>query len=214
MPKNVSLILMAVCFVVTILFAGSASPVRAASDTIQTYSDPNLSIPATVFADGMPVYFTASDGATAGGTSTATVSNGTETVSMTIYDDGTHPDQTADDGVYTGHFRVSTIMTIDVPSRPNQPKIVDCISLEESQNATITVDLDRGGDSGTKQVQLVTLFEVDAVAVRDDSATIVWTTSIPLMVRSFSGWFGRIDAQPGVDERREIEQCQDTLLQV
>ena len=179
MRRSVVAILVAVCSLVVVVSVGNSPPLHAATDSIQTYSDPELSLPATVFPDGMPVYFTVSDGVTAGGTATATVTNGTETVSMTIYDDGTYPDKVASDGVYTGHFRVTRMMTIDVPSRADQPKIVDCIHLEQGQAATIEVDLDGGGDSATKEVYLTMLFDVKAVCVKDTSATIVWTTSVP-----------------------------------
>ena len=179
MQRSFLLVFVAMCLVVVVVSVSNAPLVDAATDSIQTYSDPELSLPATVFPDGMPVYFTVSDGVTAGDTATATVTNGTETISMTIYDDGTYPDKVADDGIYTGHFRVTRIMTIDVPSRANQPKIVDCIHLEQGQTATIEVDLDGGGDAATKEVYLTMLFDVKAICVKDTSATITWTTSVP-----------------------------------
>jgi len=172
---------MVVSFVAIILSVSRA--VIAVPDNIQCYNDSDLSVPTTTFADGVPVYFTVSDGATAGGTATATVTNGKETVSMSIYDDGTYPDKTADDGVYTGHFRVSTIMTIDVPSRPSQPKIVDCIHIEGRKTAKIEVDLDGGGKPAAKEIRFRMLFDLRAASIKDTSAVIVWTTSVPATSR-------------------------------
>ena len=153
--------------------------VELSLEDIITYEDSDLLVLKEVFEDGMTVYFTAQDGKTIGGAKKALISNGKETVSMLIYDNGTFPDKYANDGVYTGHFRVSTLMTLDIPSDPERPRIVDCIKLGNGEEAVINVDLDGDGTYGTKTVKLAILSEVKATAITNDSAVIVWTTSIP-----------------------------------
>ncbi|HIE34108.1 MAG TPA: hypothetical protein EYP86_03090, partial [Candidatus Altiarchaeales archaeon] len=124
------------------------------------------------FEDGMPVFFifNSSD---SGGTKIASVTNGKEIIFMPIYDNGTYPDKTANDSLYTGHFRVSTIMSIDVPQDSSRPKLVDVIFLEEGDIATITVE------NVTKNISLSVLFNINATAIKNDSVIIEWTTSIP-----------------------------------
>jgi len=148
-------------------------------EDITTYEDPDLLVLKEVFSDGMTVYFTAQDSKTIGGAKNALISNGKEIVSTLIYDNGTFPDKYANDGVYTGHFRVSTLMTVDVLSDPERPKIVDCIQLGNGEEAVISVDLDGDGTYGTKTVKLAVLSDIEATTITNDSAVIVWTTSIP-----------------------------------
>jgi len=149
------------------------SSVVSATPVIKTYVDSDLKIESALFEDGMPVFFTVSNLGSSGGVKNVTISNGKEIISTPIYDNGTYPDKVADDGIYTGHFRVSTIMTIDIPQDPVRPKLVDAIYLEEGDRAVITLD------DETREIGLMVLFDVKATAIKNDSVTITWTTSIP-----------------------------------
>ncbi|RJS68045.1 PEGA domain-containing protein [Candidatus Bathyarchaeota archaeon] len=152
---------------------------NTAAETIQTYKDPELREPADIFPDGSPVFLTVSDGKSRGGVKMGEVENARERISVVLYDDGTYPDRVAGDGVYTGFFRVTTMMTTSFPHDPDRPHIVNCINLNVGEAAVIRVDLDGDGVPGVKEVKLTTIFNVRALAVKGSSAVILWTTSKP-----------------------------------
>jgi hypothetical protein len=163
---------------------------NAAEAAISTYADSDLSEPATVFGAGAKVYVTVTDGATTGGnnaviTVTNSNENPAEMVTVEISDDGKFYDETADDGVFSGMFIVTTMLTIE-PSRAPSPedveygicyKIVKNIRIDDRDTVLIEADLDEDGTKESKAVSLVTLFDLMAAAVKDTSATIYWNTA-------------------------------------
>ena len=171
--------------------------------SIKTYTDSNLTIESDKFEDGMSVFFVINS-SYSGGTKIANVTNGKEVISMPIYDNGTYPDKNAGDGLYTGHFRVSTMMSIDIPQDPNRPKLVDVIYLKEVDTANITVE------NTTKGISLLVLFNINATTIKNGSAIIEWTTSIPSTgyieygLNTSYGNFAYTDNIPRLNHRIEV----------
>ncbi|MFH1259415.1 MAG: right-handed parallel beta-helix repeat-containing protein [Elusimicrobiota bacterium] len=175
MKKMVFIVLFITLFVIT--------TVRAA---ISTYQDSALTQSADVFADGGKVYVTVSGFSVNGGTKTITVTNNetpAQSVSVDIYDHGKYYDKTANDGIYTGMFIVTTKLTLS-PNKDesvDQPlgfcyKIVENIHLPDQGTAVVAVTYEDDSKED-KSVKLVTLFNVQAMAVKDTSAAICWNTS-------------------------------------
>ena len=74
-----------------------------------------LTCPETNFKHGDMVYVTVSDDVHSTGKSTVTIvsndndeTDTTEEITIFVYDDGTHSDQEADDGIYTGTFCIES----------------------------------------------------------------------------------------------------------
>ena len=90
-----------------VAFAGvvllSAPGAEGALDAIQLWNE-DFSDEAKVIRDGAVVGITATDLVSVGGTRNATVSdpnNPGDSFNVTLYDDGTHGDASAGDGIYT-----------------------------------------------------------------------------------------------------------------
>jgi hypothetical protein len=85
----------------------------AADMDFQTYNDAELTIVDNKFKHDDMVYLTVSDGLNSDGVKVATISNddlGSEAeIEIKVYDDGSHYDKIANDGIYTGSFRIQSL---------------------------------------------------------------------------------------------------------
>lgn len=119
---------------------GAASAAYS-SDGVATYKNTDYSSVASVFGNGDEVYVSVMDWIqTVGGSRTISITNGTETISVNVYDDGTSPDTIPDDGHYWGMFTIGTGSTNDSS---------DYLHLDNETRATITADLSSDGTPGT-----------------------------------------------------------------
>ena len=134
--------LFSISFVICLLLFTGVGIASAAGeeDGVSTYKSTDFSSAGSVFGDGETVYIMAMDWVqTVGGSSTVSITNGVETVSMNIYDDGTSPDTKANDGHYWGVFTIGTDSTNDT---------TDYLHLDDGNEATITADIGNDGTSG------------------------------------------------------------------
>ncbi|HHF53439.1 MAG TPA: DUF5123 domain-containing protein, partial [candidate division WOR-3 bacterium] len=123
---------------------GVASAAGGEVDGISTYKSTEYDSAASVFADGENVYVMVRDWAgTKGGTSTATITNGAETITIPLYDNGTSPDTKPNDGEYWGVFTIGTGTTDDSS---------DYLHIDDGKEATITADVGGDGNSGTAKI--------------------------------------------------------------
>ena len=126
----------------TVAIALEAVPTRA--DSIFTYRDSSLTIPANIFEDNDTVFVVVTDGNTTGGNKTITVNNTyNEPINVTVYDDGTNYDIVANDTNYTGHFKITSGATNDT---------TDELRLNEGDTATIIANLANDGLAGRKTI--------------------------------------------------------------
>jgi len=179
-----------VVFLPAMLIVGAAQA-WAAMETVKLYRDRALTqevIDASAdFRDGGRVYLTVSDGVSTGGTTVVAVSNQEippETVMADVTDDGQYYDTTANDGIYTGMFIVTTRFTLSPTQAESTDtpaglcyQIVKNLHVDENAQCTLDADLDGDGASATRTVRLTALFNVAAGSIRDTSAVITWNTS-------------------------------------
>ena len=171
-------------FLILVVLGYWSCPAMAA---LSTYKDSQFSENVVVFPDGGKVYITVSDGGAVGDIKMVVVSNREnppETVMVEVSDDGMYYDKVANDGVYSGMFIVTTKLTlspnrdesIDTPSGICY-KIVKNIHVDDQSMADIEADLNGDGIKEKESVRLVTLFNVEAKAIKDTSVVIIWNTS-------------------------------------
>lgn len=100
------------------------------ADSVTTYSDPSLSTVSTYFINGATVYVAVLDSDEQGSSRPATIiPDSGASINITIYDDGTRNDVTANNGVYTGNFTIGTAESSNTTFN---------LQLENGENATIT----------------------------------------------------------------------------
>jgi len=116
----------------------------AVQDQVAIYDSVGGSQVSTV-TDGETVYIRADDSGTTNGTTVdVTVDNDNGgSITVTLYDDGTAPDQTGGDGEYWGSFTVSATTTDDTN---------DTLQVSKGNAANVTVDLDGQGDGDSASV--------------------------------------------------------------
>jgi hypothetical protein len=86
-------------------------PLTRALEKTQTYSDPAFDCEMNRFENGDIVYVTVHDDVHSGGVSTANIvnfDNFDEEIIIAVNDNGTDYDRKANDGIYTGSFRITT----------------------------------------------------------------------------------------------------------
>lgn len=130
-------------FGMTAAFAGSAAAVQ---DNVTLHdSAQGTDITGTVAQDGETVYVKAdvSGSTTSGGTAQVDVDspNGAA-ITVTVYDDGSGPDNTADDGIYWGSFTISSGSSDDAN---------EVIGVDDTNDATVTSNVD-GDTAGTASI--------------------------------------------------------------
>ena len=104
----------------------------------------NAGPPQTVFPDNTLITVKVTDGATLGGSYVATVSDvtgGADVISIDIYDDGTAPDDNADDGIFWGEFTVVDQGGIDGQFTDD---VNDIIDLAHDSVGNVSIDMDAG----------------------------------------------------------------------
>ena len=141
--RKVNLVKSVIGLVVYFMLFAAMDVVNADGETdgISTYKSTEYVSAGSVFGDGEDVYVMVMDWVqNQGGSSTATVGNGTESISVNIYDNGTSPDSKANDGHYWGVFTVGTGATNDA---------ADYLYLADGNEATITADIGSDGSSET-----------------------------------------------------------------
>ena len=122
----------------------SLKAVSIGTDLIFTYRDSLLTTPADIFEDNATVFVVVTDGNTTGGNKAITVNNTySESINVTVYDNGTNYDATADDKNYTGYFNIASGVTNDN---------TDELRLNEGDTATITANLANDSLAGTKTI--------------------------------------------------------------
>ena len=126
----------------------SLETVPTRTDLIFTYRDSSLTTPAGIFEDNATVFVVVTDGHTTGGNKTIIVNNTyNEVINVTVYDNGTNYDATADDKNYTCYFNITSGVTNDN---------TDELRLNEGDTATITANLANDGLVGTKKISRAT----------------------------------------------------------
>ena len=132
--------------VASLVLASLGSPlvgtVAAAQDEAAVYDSPGGTQISTA-TDGETVYINATAGTLNGTTEQVTVTNGTASVTITMYDTGNGPDPTAGDGEYWGSFNLSATTTDDT---------TDTLLVQRGSSASATVDLDGDGNSASVSV--------------------------------------------------------------
>lgn len=143
MSMRISSLLVGVLIIMAVALAAQAMPKPLVADTIQAFRDPGFTLPGAVFKDNAPVYVRVWDGVTTGPATTnyqADAYTGIgNMINFRVYDDGTHDDAAASDGVYHGHFTIGTAAT-------NDSDAVNNLQVADGQGATIRSDLDGFGD--------------------------------------------------------------------
>ena len=80
---------------------------------INTYRDAGFGQPTTEFKHDEVVYVTVTNGMSAGGVKTVMIMDNDDgskdKISVQIYDDGTHADKQANDGLYSGRFKLQSM---------------------------------------------------------------------------------------------------------
>lgn len=144
------------CMILVALLLGTflgmvPEPVAAAIDDVTIWRS-DFSSEAAVFNESAMVGIRATDGGTSGGTSWANVSDPSDPgdhINVTLYDDGTHNDQTPNDGIYTGTFTVKDDLGSSGSATNNA---TDTIDIHEGTEAMVAVDLDGDGNGSAKPV--------------------------------------------------------------
>ncbi len=127
--------------------------VEAAPDGVQLWNE-DFTRKASAARDGGIIGISATDLVTSGGTNSATVSdpaNPSDSIQVTLFDDGTNGDTTANDGLFIGRFTV-----VDdngtTGSRTNESS--GRIDIAEGDRVSVHVDLD--GDGSYSEVTIGT----------------------------------------------------------
>jgi len=122
----------------------TAPEAEGALDAVQLWNE-DFTGQAKVIRDGAVVGITATDQNTTGGTRNASVSDPTnpgDAINVTLYDDGTHGDLTANDGIYTGNF---TVKSDGGTSGSGTSQAGGAIDIAEGDAVSVYVDLDGDG---------------------------------------------------------------------
>ncbi|WP_248896397.1 hypothetical protein [Haloplanus halobius] len=117
-------------------------PVAAAQDEAAVYDAPGGAQISTA-TDGETVYINATAGTLNGTEEQVTVTNGTASITITMYDTGAGSDPTGSDGEYWGSFNLSATTTDDAS---------DTLLVQKGSSASATVDLDGDGNSAPVSV--------------------------------------------------------------
>ena len=133
------------------LFLLSVPQADAALDAVELWNE-DFSGNAKVIRDGAVVGITATDLNATGGTNVAFVSDPTnpgDGINVTLYDDGTHGDAVANDGIYTGNFTVSSDGGSSGSSTSEAMGVID---IAEGDPISVFVDLDMDGSHSSVSV--------------------------------------------------------------
>ncbi len=131
----------------------TAPGAEGALDAVQLWNE-DFTDEAKVIRDGAVIGITATDFSSVGGTRNATVSDPTnpgDGFNVTLYDDGTHGDAAANDGIYTGNF---TVCSDGGSSGSCTNAAGGVIDIAEGDPVSVYVDLD--GDGSYNQVTMST----------------------------------------------------------
>lgn len=142
-----------VAIVLVVSLVATSEEAEAALDAVTLWNE-DFSRETSVVRDGAVIGITATDLNSTGGTRNATVSDPTnpgDSINVTLYDDGTHGDATANDGIYTGNFTVSSDGGSSGSVTDEGAGVID---IAEGQPVSVFVDLD--GDGSHSQVSLRT----------------------------------------------------------
>ncbi|MCK4300541.1 MAG: hypothetical protein KAX80_13445, partial [Planctomycetes bacterium] len=129
----------------------SAPEADAAVDAVVLWNE-DFSDNAKVIRDGAVIGITATDLNATGGTNVAMVSdpsNPGDAINVTLYDDGTHGDAVANDGIYTGNFTVSSDGGSSGSGTNEAAGIID---IAEGDAVSVFVDLDMDGSHSSVSV--------------------------------------------------------------
>ncbi len=153
MKKNEFHLYLFVMLVLSIgaIFVMCSGPVEAAPDEVSVWNEDFIE-EVTSFSNGSTVGIIASDGTTSGDSCSIMVSDSEYTedeIRVTLYDDGSHEDDTPFDGMYTGTF---LIMNDEGESGSRTDDEIDVIDIAHGGFVYITVDLDEDGDETTIDV--------------------------------------------------------------
>ncbi|NOQ55103.1 MAG: hypothetical protein GQ558_10940, partial [Thermoplasmata archaeon] len=142
-------------FVLVIVFGAifllTAPEAEAALDVVELWNE-DFSDSAKVIRDGAVIGITATDLNATGGTNVAWISDPTnpgDGINVTLYDDGTHGDAVANDGIYTGSF---TVNSDGGSSGSGTNEAAGIIDIAEGDPVSVFVDLDMDGSHSTVSV--------------------------------------------------------------
>ena len=138
--------------IIVTLFSVFLMPVAAEAEDVSLWTE-DFSGEWVVFGNGHVVGIRASVGTVIAEMSKANVSDSGDPedfIEVLLYDDGTHGDETAYDGVFTGNF---TIIDDEGTSGSNTDDTTDTIDIAHGKNAIVTVDLDDDGTPGSAQAE-------------------------------------------------------------
>ncbi len=148
-PVRLAPFLLVIVFGAMVLL--SVPEADAALDAVDLWNE-DFSDSAKVIRDGAVIGITATDLNTTGGTNVALVSDPTnpgDVINVTLYDDGTHGDTVANDGIYTGSFTVSSDGGSSGSGTNEAAGIID---IAEGDPVSVFVDLDMDGSFSTVSV--------------------------------------------------------------
>lgn len=142
---------MSVMSMVFVLLSLASDRASAALDTVETFDSTSFSVPVDLFGNNTGVYVRAGDGTSFGGLTLANVTDEAygDLIIVPLYDDGTGPGDTANDGLYTGTFKVVNDQGL---SGQFTDDLADILDLRDGTIATVVVDIDLTGDSGLAQI--------------------------------------------------------------
>ena len=142
---------LALVLVLTLVATSQGSD--AALDSVTLWNE-DFSKQTSVVRDGAVIGIIATDLNTTGGSRNATISDPTnpgDAINVTLYDDGTHGDATANDGNYTGNFTVSSDGGSSGSVTDEGAGVID---IAEGDPVSVFVDLD--GDGSHSQISIRT----------------------------------------------------------
>ncbi len=148
-PMRCSPLVLVIIFGALVLM--SAPEADAAVDVVVLWNE-DFSDNAKVIRDGAVIGITATDYNATGGTNVAWVSDPTnpgDGINVTLYDDGTHGDAIANDGIYTGNF---TVDSDDGSSGSSTNEAGGIIDIAEGDPVSVFVDLDMDGSHSSVSV--------------------------------------------------------------